>query len=340
MAKKRITIPVFIPHSGCPHRCVFCNQWAATGQAAPPSPDHVDALVSEYSAHIGSSVDRVELAFFGGSFTAMDRRIQEAYLARARRHLEANVIQGIRLSTRPDCITDEILRFLRDRGVSTIELGVQSFDDAVLESSGRGHDTGTTYAAVEAIQRHGIDLVIQLMPGLPGETRPSALRSARIAAGLVPAAVRIYPTVVIRGTVLEERYRKGEYFPLDLEEAIELCRDIYGIFVLRRIPVIRMGIHPFTPERAHAVIAGPYHPSFGHLVKSRFRRDEMMVLAREHLSCNDNVRTIRFLIPSRNTGEYIGYRSENLRHIQRFFNLSGIRFTVVEASGVLIARDA
>ncbi|MBN2079591.1 MAG: radical SAM protein [Spirochaetes bacterium] len=336
MTKKRITIPVFIPHSGCPHRCVFCNQRDATGHATPSSPALVDELVSEYLPHIGSSVNRVELAFFGGSFTGMDHRIQEAYLARARHHLDRNAIHGIRLSTRPDYITDEIVSFLAASGVSTIELGVQSFDDTVLMASGRGHDSTATFRAVESIHRQGIDLVIQLMPGLPGETRPSALRSAHIAAGLSPAGVRIYPTVVLRGTALEERYRSGAYVPLAMDEAIELCRDIYGVFVSRGIPVIRMGIHPLAPERISAVVAGPYHPSFGHLVKARFRRDEMMAIVREYLSRNEHVHTIRFLIPSRNTEEYIGYRRENIRHIQHYFGLTRIDFTVVTASRVLI----
>ena len=336
MAKQRITIPVFIPHSGCPHRCAFCDQWAATGMPWPPSPSLVDELVKGYAPLIAPSVHRIELAFFGGSFTGMDRELQEAYLLRARHHLQRGAIHGIRLSTRPDYISDTTVRFLADHGVSTIELGAQSFDDGVLAASHRGHDGMATIRAADIIRRHRLDLVIQLMPGLPGETAASALRSARIAAECSPSGVRIYPTVVLRGTPLEALYLKNAYRPLSLDEAIELCVKLHAVFERRGVPVIRTGIHPLAPDRSRLIVAGPYHPSFGHLVKSRLRREEMMHRALDHLARHGGARALRFLIPSRFAGEYIGHRKENIRHILRHFALQRVDYTVIDTPRVMI----
>mgnify|MGYP001185911551 CR=1 FL=1 len=330
MAKQHITIPVFIPHLGCAHRCSFCDQWSTTPAAAMPRPEIVDEMVRRYLPRGGAGAGRIELAFFGGSFTGIRKEIQESYLARAHRHLEEKAIRGIRLSTRPDYISDDSLILLKKYGVTTIEIGVQSLDDAVLSKSDRGHDARAVFNAVECVKRNGFDFVIQLMPGLPGETRESALRTARLAAGMGPSAVRLYPAVVLKNTPLERLFTAGEYAPLSLEDAVELCKDLYMIFLSRSIPVIRMGLHPLPPDRVSGVIAGPYHPSFGFLVKARHRRELMTALIGRHLRDSDGrpAENIRIVLPDKNTGEYVGSGKENIRFIQKSFNLKGVRYSV------------
>ncbi|HNW28603.1 MAG TPA: radical SAM protein [Spirochaetota bacterium] len=338
MAKQQITIPVFIPHLGCAHRCSFCDQWSTTPAGAMPRPELVDEMVRQYIPRGIAGVSRIELAFFGGSFTGIRRDIQEAYLARAHRHLEERAIHGIRLSTRPDYISDESLILLKKYGVTTVEIGVQSLDDAVLLKSNRGHGVRDVFNAVECVTRHGLDFVIQLMPGLPGETRASALRSAQLAAGMGPSAVRLYPAIVLKGTPLERLFNAGEYAPLSLEDAVELCKDLYRIFLSRSIPVIRMGLHPLPPGRLASVIAGPYHPSFGFLVKARLRREQMTARIGRHLHDNDGRLTgrIRIVLPDKNTEEYVGSGKENIDFIQKHFNLGGVRYCVGPVTDIQI----
>jgi radical SAM enzyme (TIGR01210 family) len=338
MPKQQITIPIFLPHMGCPHRCVFCDQRGATSVRHNPGPEQVDARVREYAPHIKKSVRRVELAFFGGSFTGIDRDTQEAFLRAARRHLEANSIQGVRLSTRPDYINDETLRLLKKYCVSTVELGVQSFDDRVLAASNRGHSSADVHTAVRCLNKHGIDFVIQLMPGLIGDTRESSLRSAAEAASLSPAAVRIYPAIVLKGTELERLYRNGLYRPLPIEEAVELCKELYLMFSAQSIPVIRMGVHPFAPGEVAKIVAGPYHPSFGYLVKSRARRDEMAGCVKRYLE-NGHAPSDRVMIciPGRCMEEYLGANRENILFLQNEFNIDHIDYRVEDIPDVMIA---
>jgi histone acetyltransferase (RNA polymerase elongator complex component) len=338
MPKQQITIPVFLPHLGCPHRCVFCDQKESTSVRQVPGPEYVDAIIESYLPHIKKSVRRVELAFFGGSFTGIKRDIQEAFLRAAHRHLEKKTIHGIRCSTRPDYISDEALELLQKYGVSTVELGVQSFDDCVLENSGRGHTASDVYAAIRCLENHGIDFIIQLMPGLVGDTRESSLRSAEKAASLHPSAVRIYPTVVLKGTGLDELYRTGRYAPLSLEEAVELCKEIYLLFSTRGIPVIRLGIHPFAPGEIANIVAGPYHPSFGYMVKARVRRDEMAACMKRHIGESQAVADrITIRIPGRYMEEYLGANRENIAFLKSSFNIDRIDYTIEDIPAVMIA---
>ena len=307
MPKQQITIPIFLPNLGCPHRCVFCDQKKSTSTKQVPGPELIDTMIENYLPHIKKSVRRIELAFFGGSFTGIKRETQETFLRAAHRHLENNTIQGIRLSTRPDYIDDRALELLKKYEVSTVELGVQSFDDSVLEASGRGHSADDVYKAVRYLKMHGFDFVIQLMPGLVGDNRESSLRSASEAASLNPTAVRLYPAVVLKGTGLEELYRSGRYSPLSIEEAIELCKDMFLLFNSLLIPVIRMGIHPFAPGEIPNIVAGPYHPSFGYLVKTRVRRDEMTACMERHIGNGlPGADRVNIRIPERFMEEYLG----------------------------------
>jgi len=338
MAKQQITIPIFIPHLGCPHRCIFCNQWQATSALALPGPGQIDERIREYMPRIKKSVRRVELAFFGGSFTGIRKDVQESFLAAAHRHLEAGIIQGIRLSTRPDYISEETLDLLRKYDVSTIELGVQSFDECVLKASNRGHTAADVYTAVERIRNNGFDFVIQLMPGLPYDSRESSLDSARRAAELKPSAVRIYPAIVLSGTAMEKLFRTGAYTPLSLDEAVDLCKDMYLIFKSFSVPVIRMGLHPFSPGQTHVVVAGPYHPSFGYLVKSRARRNELVASINKHLHSPAGItgRSIHVVIPENFKEEFIGIKKENMQYLKEFFKLDNVVYSVRPVSEIQI----
>ncbi|MBP7736713.1 MAG: radical SAM protein [Spirochaetes bacterium] len=341
MGKHQITIPVFIPHLGCPHRCIFCDQWSTTPAEAEAGADIVDDTVLRYLPHVRKTVKRIELAFFGGSFTGIKKEIQESFLRRARHHLETGAIHGIRLSTRPDYISNESLALLEKYGVTTVEIGVQSLDDKVLSAASRGHSADDVFAAVECIKRNGFDFVIQLMAGLPGETRESALRTARSAAQAGPSAVRIYPAVVLKGTFLERLWASGEYSPLSMEDAVDLCKDLHRIFMDHDIPIIRTGLHPLGPGQSKNIVAGPYHPSFGFLVKSRVRRDLMAELISRYLVANTVPPhgRIHLVLPDKNTEEFVGSARDNINYLQKRFNLAGIRYSAGPVSDVQIIDE-
>jgi histone acetyltransferase (RNA polymerase elongator complex component) len=183
---------------------------------------------------------------------------------------------------------------------------------------------------VKLIKDQGFELVIQLMPGLPCDTREASIDSARRAADIKPAAVRIYPAVVLKGTALERLFISGAYAPLSLDAAVDLCKDMYLIFKSSGIPVIRMGLHPFSPDTINTVVAGPYHPSFGFLVKSRGRRDELIALADRHRRRHPGMtgRTIHIVIPSTYKEEFIGNKKENIRYLKNHFNFDAVDYSV------------
>jgi len=277
-------LPFFLPHYGCPHHCVFCDQGTITGSSPRIS---IEGIRSDIAAFASSPLPpaahpvRKEVAFYGSSFTAMPRDIQEAVLEPARQALASGGIHGIRISTRPDACDAAAMRLLKEYRVETVEVGVQSFDPEVLRRSGRGHGPEEGITAVRMLRDAGFVTGVQLMPGLPGEDRASFNATIRRVLSLKPHVVRLYPALVLKGTPLESLYETGAYVPLSLDQAVELCRD--AVIMLRRsdIRVIRCGLHP-SPSlmREGAVCAGPFHPAFGELVES--------AVAFEHL--NDAVR--------------------------------------------------
>lgn len=315
MAKTRITIPVFIPHQGCPRRCVFCNQYVQTG--APPAPADIIEKARAYRAQAAPSVRHIELAFFGGSFTAIDSALQNSYLDAGQRLIDEGTVHALRVSTRPDAVSPAALERLRRAGVRTVEIGAQSFSDTVLEAAGRGHSAQDSRRAASLIREHGLDAVIQLLPGLPLDTPALARDAAREAVALSPAAVRIYPAVVLDGTELAERFRAGAYVPPSLEDSIELCADLYRIFAHEDIPVIRMGMHPMEAVSESRILGGAYHPAFGYLVKSRVRRDELEALLRTAAPQH----TVTIGIPALCREEYLGPKRGNIRFLETRFAL-------------------
>jgi histone acetyltransferase (RNA polymerase elongator complex component) len=251
---------------GCPHACVFCNQKKISGTISVQSPARVKNILEESFSTVGEN-NNVEIAFFGGSFTGIPEQEMIAYLELARPYLKAGKASGIRLSTRPDTITPHILKILKNYKVTVIELGVQSLDPDVLLQSQRGHSIEDVVSACSLIRESGISLGIQTMLGLPGDSYKKALKTAVDVIKLKPDMVRIYPALVIKGTLLEEYYISGQYTPLSLEEAVEWCADILPLYKDAGITILRIGLQD-SDTLEGSIVAGPYHPAFGELVES------------------------------------------------------------------------
>ncbi len=336
MSKVRFTVPVFVPHMGCPHRCVFCDQKAATGAVTIPTPESIREKVLAYVATGGYAPRHAEIGFFGGTFTGIPAGIRRPLLAAARELREAGIVESIRISTRPDMIDSSVLEELRESGVGTVELGAQSFDDDVLAASGRGHTAEQTASAARMITSAGMELGIQLMPGLPGDTRETSVRSAHAAAGLGPACARIYPACVFAGTGLESLWRLGLYSPIALDEAVDTCAAMHAVFDAAGITVIRTGLHPISPEAGEAIVAGPYHPSFGHMVKSRLKRDALdrELAARGELHARDGRARVVARVPERLCEQFRGPGRGNISYLAAKYGLSHLAVAPGRGPGI------
>ena len=273
MSARVSILPVFVPHLGCPHDCVFCNQRRIAGQAQPADAHTVQQLLSAAAALPDTGAKR-QLAFYGGSFTAIPEAQQTELLAAAQEGIERGLIDSIRLSTRPDAIDGAVLSRLRRYGVETIEIGAQSLDDEVLRLSGRGHTAEDVRRSARAVKAAGFSLVLQMMTGLPGDTDEKDLATAREIIALRPDAVRIYPTVVVRDTALCELWQRGEYRAHTVEDAVRVCARLLPLFEAAGIPVIRLGLNPTEELTGGAAVAGAYHPALGELVRSRILREK------------------------------------------------------------------
>lgn len=295
-------IPIFVPHYGCPHQCVFCNQHSITGSAEPVSGRSAKKLVESYLKTLPKENARIEAAFFGGSFTGIDPKLRRELLLAVSPFLKRGEIQGIRLSTRPDYIDREVLEELLEFGVTTIELGVQSMNDEVLQASERGHSAGDVERAVSEIRKFPFSLGLQMMTGLPGDSWERSLETARKLIAQKPDFVRIYPTLVLEGTRLCELWRCGAYQPQTLEEAVALCAELYELFQKSEIPVIRIGL----PE-TQGTLAGPVHAAFGELVESACYQKRFLRMLSEQPE-----REPHFLVAKKELSKAIGNRQKNL----------------------------
>jgi histone acetyltransferase (RNA polymerase elongator complex component) len=259
---------VFLPHLGCPHFCAFCNQRAITqADSMLPTPDRLRQIVDKFMAYPVRRRNRTQIAFFGGNFLGLDPDAIRSLLSAAQQFVKTGAVDGIRFSTRPDTIDNRRLEWIEPYSVQTIELGAQSMQDAVLSQSGRGHSVQDTREAVDLLKRQVYEVGLQLMVGLPGETEAGCFRSAARAADLRPDFVRIYPTVVLAGSRLAAWYKAGEYAPLSLQQCLMQVKQLVLFFARRRIGIARMGLPAFeTTGGGEQILAGPYHPAFGHLV--------------------------------------------------------------------------
>ena len=267
-----LIIPFFIPHRGCPHHCIFCNQHLITAgpTAAEPEPAGPDpeTVIETYLKFKGTR-SRVELAFFGGNFLGLPRADIQALLHRIQPYTEAGVIQGIRCSTRPDTVTRERLNLVMPFGMTLVELGVQSMNDGVLQTAGRGHTRKDTEKAIQLLHRAGIKAGVQVMAGLPGDTPGSAIATCRELAKMKPDLARIYPALVLAGSRLAMWYKEGTYTPLRLDKAVDQVAEMWKVFAGAGVPVTRMGLQASEMlDDPSQVLAGPWHPAFGHLVYS------------------------------------------------------------------------
>ncbi len=279
--KKRI-IPIFVPHRGCPHDCIFCNQKKITGVSTEVTSEDVRNIIEEYLPTIDNDAS-VEVAFFGGSFTAIDEDIQNDLLAVAKEYVEKGLVQDIRMSTRPDCISEDILNRLKEYKVSIIELGVQSMDKNVLIDSVRGHDTEEVIKSAKLIKESGIKLGLQMMVGLPSDTEKKCIATARKFIELKPDCVRIYPTLVVKDTGLEVLLNKGEYKPFTLEQSIQIVKKLLALFYVNNINVIRVGLQATEDiQVGKAVVDGPHHPAFRELVESEMIKDYLIYIAKKY----------------------------------------------------------
>lgn len=266
---------------GCKNRCIFCDQKAISGENKGPSEEEItralEAVLKGLEDEKGPSANYeplYEVAFYGGSFSALPQSRQEYYLRAVKPYYEAGRLTGLRVSTHPGAINREKLALLKNYGVKTIELGVQSFNDDVLAAAGRGYTGQEAAFACNLIKEEGFDLGIQLMTGLPEDSPSIALESAFRALEIKPAMARLYPTLVLPNTPLAGLWSAGKYRPQSLEEAVSLARDIYACFKLAGLPLIRMGLNP-SQNLEEAVLAGPYHPAFGSLVICALKKLEL-----------------------------------------------------------------
>ncbi len=272
---KPFIVPIFIPHRGCPHRCIFCNQNSIIGPNQPlPTPETIRDQIYEFLAYRKSSHTYTQIAFYGGNFLGLPHSEIEAFLSEASQIVAAGDVDGIRFSTRPDTVCSSTLNLIKKYPIKTIELGVQSMEDNVLARSHRGHTAADAIQAVARLQAHSYQIGIQMMLGLPGEHKRSAETTARKIAALKPDFVRIYPTVVLANSPLAQLYKNGIYQPVTLAEAVNMAKQALVIFTSHAIPVVRIGLQSSTePDATNQVLAGPYHPAFGHMVYSEWYLD-------------------------------------------------------------------
>ncbi|MCQ2477193.1 MAG: radical SAM protein [Clostridia bacterium] len=322
---KHVNVALFVVHKGCPHTCSFCNQRTITGYQKELCPDDVHSAVKVAL----SSLDREkaaggEIAFFGGSFTMVDRDYMISLLEAAYTYIEAGLFSGIRISTRPDGISEEICPILKKYGVTAVELGAQSLDDRVLELNERGHTEKQTNDAVAMLKAYGFETGLQMMTGLYGSGDDDSIETAKKIIALRPATVRIYPTVVLEGTRLCELMRKGEFIPKGVEESVELCSKLIPMFENEGIRVIRVGLHSGGDVES-GFAGGAYHPALRELCEGRIYRDAAF---RELITLPCGEYTLA--VGRGNRSKMTGQRKANLE----FFRDRGYICTVTEEDGI------
>jgi len=269
---KNFIVPIFIPNISCPTRCVFCDQGLITSERPRiPTPQEIrNVLTRAVNSKKYRRENENQVAFYGGSFTGLTEMRIKLLLAAVKDFLEKGLFKSIRVSTRPDLLDDEKLELMRSCGVKFVELGAQSMDDKVLRATNRGHRVIDTINGFWTLRDKGFLVGIQLMPGLPMETESSFRETIKKTVELKPDSVRLYPTVVIQGTELARMYRQGLFKPLDLDEAIERCAWAVNELERAGIPVIRIGLMTSSALMEKGlVVAGPWHPSLGQMVRSR-----------------------------------------------------------------------
>ena len=324
--KKEYIIPIFVPHLGCPHQCTFCNQKEISGQTKQVTANDVKETIEYYLKNFKDNSKYVEVAFYGGSFTAIDEKKQNELLEAANEFIKQGRVNGIRLSTRPDYIDKSILKRLKKYNVKTIELGVQSANDYILAKCQRGHTFEDVKKASKLIRLYGFTLGHQMMIGLPESTKLDEINTAKALIKLKPKIVRIYPVLVIKNTPLAKEYERGEYIPLTVEQAVDRAKEIMQLFNNAKIEVIRIGLQnteeiTAPSEESSQVIAGPYHPAFRQLVESGMWYDEIVQKIKKF---NIKVMQVTIKANPENINNIIGHKKENVLKLKEFYDVDVI----------------
>lgn len=324
--KRKYIIPIFVPHLGCPNDCTFCNQKKISGQKKSVSGSEVKEIVEYYLNSFNGSDKYVEIAFFGGSFTGIKEEKQIELLSAAYEFIKQGKVDSIRISTRPDYINQKNLDILKKYNVRTIELGVQSANDFVLNKCKRGHNFEDVRRASKLIRKNKFILGHQMMVGLPESNQKDEIETAKKLIALHPKIIRIYPVLVIKDTQLATDYINGEYAPNTLEQAIETSAILLKMFRKKKIDVIRIGLQNTdeicNPEDERSqVVAGPYHPAFRQLVESRICYDEIL---KKIKGLNNKVKKIRVSVNPKDVNNYIGHKRENIKKIKETYNVDVI----------------
>ena len=316
-------IPIFVPHLGCPNDCVFCNQKSISGQKKNITKDEVKNIIDNYLKNIKDNENEKEIAFFGGSFTGIEEEKQEELLSIAYEYVKSGKVNSIRISTRPDYINKQILKRLKKYKVKTIELGVQSANDYVLEKAQRGHTFEDVKKASKLIRLYGFKLGHQMMVGLPESTEEDEINTAKALIKLKPKMVRIYPVLVIKGTKLEKDYEEGKYTPFTLARAIETCKKLVRMFADKKIDIIRVGLQNTDEitdpnDKNSEVVAGPYHPAFRQLVESEMWYD---VIVEKIKKLNVKVRKVEITVNPIDSNNVIGHKKQNVTKLKDTYDV-------------------
>lgn len=312
--EKTRLLPFFIPHIGCPYICVFCNQPRISGQQEMVSVDTIRRSIREAISEQGHK-GQWEVAYFGGSFTAIPQEVQNTLLEPATEAFQQGLIQGIRLSTRPDAIREERLKELYTSGVRTIELGVQTLDEDMLVDAKRGHTVEDVEQACKMIREQGITLGIQLLPGLPGETWTTLVNTAVKAGQLQADLCRIYPVIVIADTELADRVREGSYVPLTIEQAVAYSAFLKSYLERKGTQIIRVGLQSTEDfDAGRGIVGGPYAPAFGEFVVNYECLQGIQQIIEEHLEVFGVARRITVEYPRSFTSKVRGLKNRNIEY--------------------------
>lgn len=320
---KQYIIPIFVPHLGCPNNCIFCNQKSISGQKKNITKEDAKKIIDDYLASIKDEDAQIEIAFYGGSFTAIEADLQEELLETAYEYIQRGKVESIRISTRPDYIDKEILKRLKKYKVKTIELGVQSANDYILKRTNRGHTFADVKKASRMIRWNGFKLGHQMMVGLPESTRIDEMNTAKALIKLKPKMIRIYPVLVVKNTQLEKDYQEGKYDALPLVQAVEICKELVRMFANKNIEIIRVGLQN-TDEIAEPgketseVVAGPYHPAFRQLVESAMWYDAIVGKIKK---LNVKVKEVEVTVNPIDANNVIGHKKENISKLKDTYDV-------------------
>ncbi|MBW2603219.1 MAG: radical SAM protein [Deltaproteobacteria bacterium] len=317
-------IPIFLPHAGCPHQCVFCNQTSITGVGRDTvSPEKVERQIRKFLKYKGNDRQPVQVAFYGGNFLGLEKEYIKRLLDVSTKFVKNKDIDAIRFSTRPDTIDRDRIEMIKNYPVTTVEIGAQSMDDRVLATATRGHSASDTQRAVALLKNRHYQTGLQMMVGLPEEDEAGSLSTAHRIGELEPDFVRIYPTIVLKNSLLARWYENGTYRPWSLERSIAHVKTLYLFFKKKNIPVIRMGLQASEElDSGSTVLAGPYHPAFGHMVHSKIFLDAATAILEKKKVFHEKV-TLN--VHPRSISKIRGMKNSNVKTLKRRFQLTSLQ---------------